>query len=495
MLLALLATASADTTLHLGAAEPVSLTVDGGAYGVKPKKETKVSVEAGVHRIEGPGYAADLEVPDDALVWLTWDGSQLVLTEASSKAADRANKGMKVAGAAMAAGAAAQQAQSTSDDLKAAKSDMDKAQAGELTESSHTEVSMTIGDGGISSSSSRTTAGADGVQHDEHSTTMSSAGVVQTTSGASLTGQGYTESSSSTSIGFVELSEGVAVRLVPVGAETAVADAAPQAADEVPQVEEAQDETEDLDPGYTYWYADAQSEADGLTLRSVDAHLNAEAGKLAVHIQNTSDSYLAIRPHVAQAAIGDGTVVANSGKVKPPVIADPGGKGKATLAFRNAGPQQETWTLSLDGVVESVPTQGEVLDPGAFDLVSVNSFSVDGLTCTLAGLKKKTKETSGKLNCEYSGDGYVLADAGQIAVVMGDQEWANAARSKGPQVLAPGDKLKLSFKWQVEARVEDMQFATMPFAWRQTFQKVDGTSVAFPALELALDTARTDEEN
>lgn len=503
MLLALLNPALADSTLHLSTSAAVGVTVDGSAYGLKPKKELDVKVDAGVRRLEAPGYAADLEIPDASEVWLSWDGSQLVLERAETRAAVRANKAMKVGSAAMAAGAAAQQAQATGDDLRAAKSDMDKAQSGELKESSHTEVNVAIGPDGMSSSSSRTTAGAGGVQHDERATAIGAGGVSQSSGSATLDGSGYSETSSSRSVSMVELDGGVAVRLTRVDADAPVAEIVSEtpSTDEAPVAQEVSTEANEepkakpLKPEFEIWYAEASTQASGLTLRAVDAFLHATAGKLALHVQNTTDGYLAIRPYLAQATVGDAVVVGNGGKVKPPSIVDPGDKGRATVSLTGSGLQQDSWSLGLDGVVEAIPASGDAIDPGDFDLVSVNGFEVDGLACSLGGLKKKTKETSGRLTCEYGGDGYVLVDASQLAVVMGDQEWANGARDKGAQVLAPGDSVKLAFKWQVEARVEDMQFATMPFAWRGTFQHVEGTPVAFPALELTRDEEKTAESN
>lgn len=127
MILLLTSLAHADSTLHISTSEEVTLKVDGAAYGLKPRKEAEVKLAAGSPLLEGPGYAAQLELPDEVEVWLSWDGEQLVLSQAMTKKQVRAQKAAKVGNAAMAAGAAANQAQATKSDLQAAGSDFEKA--------------------------------------------------------------------------------------------------------------------------------------------------------------------------------------------------------------------------------------------------------------------------------------------------------------------------------------------------------------------------------
>ena len=157
MLLLLVGSALAGSTLHLSSEIDVTLEVDGAPQEVRRRKELDLDTQAGTHRLTGPGYAADLALPDEVHVWLRWDGVRLVLDEAMTHKQAKASKAMKLGNAAMAVGAGAQQAQAVGSDLGAARSDMDKAQRGELTESSRTEVSVDVGPDGVSSSSSRTT--------------------------------------------------------------------------------------------------------------------------------------------------------------------------------------------------------------------------------------------------------------------------------------------------------------------------------------------------
>ena len=499
--LALLAQDAIASEVAVTAENTAHVAVSGEKETIKRGRTVEFSkLAAGEHAIdvEVDGdvvYRARLFLPDEVEVALSWDGAQLVLTDAVS--VSKGGKLARVAQGAMTAGALASQAQATAGDLQDAKSDFQAVSDGTATESSHTEVNVSVGPDGISSSSSRTTIGADGqMDHHAQSTHVGPDGVSRSTASGQADLMSGTSSSASRSVQIRSLPSGVSVSLEPLPLEaTAAVSTAVSASAAVAPAPQSAPKPEKVDPDHTNFYAAPAVSQDGAIVSFADPIARMEFAKMSVRLRAPSNRFLVFHGAHSRADFGDGAR-APSGRDRVKTV-EPGGKGKQTLSFDGgAGFHVDRWTLDLDAAVMLVETSGATLAPGTFTLpASSNTLNVGGVVCTLGKVKKETKETKAAFSCGNGGDGYVLVDPGRVGVrVEGSQTYASSGKHSA-ELLVPGGETKFTLVFKVPAKVTDMQFATLEFDWRDAFQSVDAAPLAPGELVFELDAARTAEEN
>jgi hypothetical protein len=181
--------------VHVEASEDCVVRVAGDEQRVKRRKSEKFKVDEGdvpvsVLAEEGgtPTWAGTLAVPRRVEVTLGCDGRSVRLLGAQPMTAAVA----KMANTAMAVGAGAAAISDAASATGDAMDDMNAVGNGEMpaSGSSRTEVTLDVGPGGVSSSTSRTTAGPGGVNHESSSTSIGSDGVSRSTASGQMNASG-----------------------------------------------------------------------------------------------------------------------------------------------------------------------------------------------------------------------------------------------------------------------------------------------------------------
>ena len=472
-------------TLTLNTDEQVEFTVSGASV-VADGKATEVSgMSAGAHSLQVSRggsivWAGELRLPsDDVDATLKWKKGGLTLDDVSYK--KTAAEKLKTAGnVATGVAAGAQQAAALSNDVSAARSDFDKAQSGELTESSHTEMSMEIGPGGVSSSSSRTTAGASGVEHSSTSSNISRDGSSLSRTDASLNSSGYQERSTDKSLRMPAGERGDVLLIGgPVKAgETLTAVAPPEAvavsggsaaaAPPPPIVELAEE----------FHYEEPASATTGdVEVQFFDPISNAGMAKVALKIANDGTAPVTFTE-------GGGSFdVAGTPR-------SPGGRKAGQLVVVLPGDLKKR-TFNVDGAING--DTGYRVDPLGFTLSGITSydigeltgaadsalateeFSGGGATCSLGKFKEKKGTLTASWKCEATG-GPVFVDPSALSITDGNG--TVAPERSFTRLLVAGDTERIEVSWGLDGTVAKAVPDTLVVSWSAAVKQAKPTELA-----------------
>ncbi len=145
----------------------------------------------------------------------------------------------------------------------------------------------------------------------------------------------------------------------------------------------------------------------------------------------------------------------------------------------------------------SVPLEGKTQTTPDFKLpASANDFSAGSFKCVVDKIDKETKETKAVFKCVYNGKNVGIVDPNQIVVKLkSGQEYANDNREDKPALLFSGDDIKITAKFHVPGKVEDMQFANMDVVWKNTFKESELIPLQLKPTDFVLDPGLTAGKN
>ena len=254
------------------------------------------------------------------------------------------------------------------------------------------------------------------------------------------------------------------------------------------------------DPKHENWFSPVSTPASDIVGLAVDqAQAQQEFLQLGVKITNKSgDDMLIVMRDEAEFVLPSGSFTAKpSALFKGPFIIPPKGtKGHTFKVDGGTGFHVDAFTFKPRGFY-SAPDTGEPVSVPEFQLPpSQNDFTSGPFACKLKDTKQATDETTAAFACTYDGKGIGIVDAARMAVKVPDgKEFANAARKPPRDILLPGESTKVVATFRVDAKVVDMQFATLQVLWRDTLSESPMKPVALEDWAFQLDPARTAEAN
>lgn len=247
----------------------------------------------------------------------------------------------------------------------------------------------------------------------------------------------------------------------------------------------------------TYWFKPATLDNDSVSVTTADTFNRDDVAKVKVSLENKTGEYLVYDMSQSVGTFGEQTVNPAGGLLKGTLVLDAKDSGSRVLEFQGAGLYVDSFSVDMKGV--RVGTGVTDVDAGEFQLPeAVNSFEAGGFSCSLAGVKKKTKETQADFKCTYEGEGLGLITANRAAVRIDGvdgQKFANDNKRAKTKTLLPGQSTKISLIYHVPAKISDMQFATMYIVWADTFQTVALEEVDMGSITFELDAGVTAAKN
>lgn len=184
------------------------------------------------------------------------------------------------------------------------------------------------------------------------------------------------------------------------------------------------------------------------------------------------------------------------GKEKPSLILEPDGKKGLSFKVGGSGLHVEEATVTFSGLYKA-DSKGRVKKAKDFQLPpSQNNVAAGNFACTVTDHSQETKITITKWECEYTGDGIGYIDPSQIGVkLQTDAEYSNTFRKNKTAMLTRGEKARFTTTFEIEARIIDMQFATMALLWRDTFSESEIEPLEAEVMEFELNEELTAEKN
>ena len=474
-------------TLTLDTDERVEVSVSGASVVADGKGTEVEGLSAGAYSLQVARggalvWAGELHLPsDDVDATLKWKKGSLSIDDVKAK--KTAAEKLKTAGnVASGVAAGAQQAAALSNDVSAARSDFDKAQSGELTESSRTEMSMEIGPNGVSSSSSRTTAGANGVEHSSTSSNISRDGSSLSRTDASLNSSGYQERSTDKSLrmpvegrgdvlligGPVQAGETLTVA-APAAASGGASGAAVAAAPPPPPKIELPEEMLYKEP--------ASAKVGDVEVMFFDPISNAGMAKVAVKVANDGSA-----PVTFSEGAGSFDVAGTP--------RSPSGKKAGQLVVVRPGDAKKK-TFNVDGAING--EDGYRVDPLGFTLTGITSYAVGdvtgaanstlaseelsggGATCTLAKFKEKKGTLTASWKCEAT-DAPVFVDLSALSV--SDGKGTVPPEESQTLLIVAGDTERIDVSWGLDGTVAKAVPDTLQVSWSAAVKSAKPTELA-----------------
>jgi hypothetical protein len=392
------------------------------------------SVELMLRGETGNVWTGLLQIPDRVEATLGCDGQQFSLLGAK----DLGPVGAKFAKTALAVQGGMQAAKDVSGAVGEASNDFNSVRNGEMpaSGSSHTSVEVGIGPGGVSSSTSRTTAGPGGIEHSATSSQIGPNGVSRTTANGRVDGNGATFDQRSRSLSIDLPGKGGTVKLTrtgPTGSPPAeqpapaVVSAPPtpvpaSAAPVQPPPAEPVEKPKQIDYALP---ADVTTAGVGLAFRGPLA--TEDLFKFNLKVTPPAETFVLVRHRQMALSVDGQNKPFTSDKVV--VIAPDKPKGTTMLA---AGDYREpTLTLVPTGL-SAVPFTGTPLEAASTTPKSGALVEAGPATCTFT----KVKGLTATLQCEATGPVLITP---ALATCAGA-----AARSEdGTHLLLAGDKQRV----------------------------------------------------
>lgn len=233
----------------------------------------------------------------------------------------------------------------------------------------------------------------------------------------------------------------------------------------------------------TNHFEDSKPSGGDVSVGVTDAWARDAEAKLKVHLQNDTKDFLLVDLTTLRAELGKPLApVKAKTKIVPP------NKSKTdVLTFLGDGMYVEKGSVTVDGMSMVAVDSPVVKFPDYRLPVESKTFKAKDFSCALAGkVKKETDNTTAAFKCTYQGKGVAIVDESRIQVrVKGDQLFGNAGGNTSASVVRPGESFKLKTKFQVSAKVVDMQFAEMYIQFNDAVRV--GEAKPIPAQKVALN--------
>ncbi len=217
-----------------------------------------------------------------------------------------------------------------------------------------------------------------------------------------------------------------------------------------------------------YYRIPTEIKNDYYTLNFKNIVGNFEYLKFAVLINNITSDYIIWNNKDSQIIFDWGTkntVKEKIHKLKP--------HKESNKTFTVRGGNQmlvDKFDFSLTGL-SRVPVKGTTVAIEDFKLpANKNIITSDDFVITRLKSKRKTDETYAKFEIAYNGKEIAIVNPNAITVRVNENDvYANDFRKKTVYLLNPGDKMIITTKFHIPAKVADMQFTDMYIQWNDTF--------------------------
>lgn len=249
---------------------------------------------------------------------------------------------------------------------------------------------------------------------------------------------------------------------------------------------------------YAKHFADVAPAGGDVKYGVSDAWARDAQAKVKLTIENGTPDFLVMNTNTVRVSFGAAEFTPDTGLKGEFVVVDPKGSASRVLKIDGSGMQTDAATVSVPAV-SRVPADSPVIAAPDFRLpLELPSFEAGPVRCQVPDgkLKKETDETLVKFKCQYTGDGVVLVDWGRAQIRLEDgQLFANEDRPSGVKVFQAGEDFGFLTGFKVDAKITDMQFATMHIQWNDTFREGALNPIDPAKIALTLDPALTAEKN
>ncbi|HHZ64245.1 MAG TPA: hypothetical protein EYN38_04855 [Flavobacteriales bacterium] len=227
-------------------------------------------------------------------------------------------------------------------------------------------------------------------------------------------------------------------------------------------------------------------ETDEYKIEIADAHSQAEFTVMKAKITNKTSDFLIFKQSEILFKYEHGDVK-HEGK---DIIIKPGGSVSKSIKV-TGGLQFHVEKLSvIYDCFYRLSAEKELVKAPDFDIPgSINEFKAGGFQVTMKKLDKRTQETVANFNVIYTGNDYGIVTSGKTAARLDDgREFASTAGKKIKlNVLAPGEKKKLTVSYTIPGKTADMQLVNMKIIWRTTFVESKAIKLAAQTLNFTVN--------
>ena len=222
-----------------------------------------------------------------------------------------------------------------------------------------------------------------------------------------------------------------------------------------------------------------------------------EYSKLGLKISNSSSDFLFYNSKESTFTFPFG----DKHPVEKAVYIKPGGSKTKTLSV-NGGDQflQKQYSVNIAGLYR-IPMDGETTPVDNFKLpASSNSMTAGNFKIALQKYDASTKEAKAVFECTYTGDKVAIVNGSNLSVTATNKKtnedvvYANDNKKSKPQILNPGDKVKVTASFHIPGKIVDMQFATMNILWNNTFVETEAIPMDAFVFNLEMNEAMTEEK-
>jgi hypothetical protein len=221
-----------------------------------------------------------------------------------------------------------------------------------------------------------------------------------------------------------------------------------------------------------------------------------EYSKLSLKIINNSSDFLFYDSKETTFKFGFG----EKQPIVKPFYIKPGGSKTKTLSV-NGGDKflQQKYSVDITGLYH-IPIEGESAPAENFKLpASSNSMTAGNFKVVLKKFDASTKEAKAVFECTYTGNKVAVVNGSNLSVSATRKKsneevvYANDNKKSKPQILNPGDKVKVTAVFHIPGKIVDMQFATMYILWNNTFVETEAIPMDGFVFNLDMNEALTQE--
>lgn len=197
-----------------------------------------------------------------------------------------------------------------------------------------------------------------------------------------------------------------------------------------------------------------------------------ELAKFAIKVVNDGSDIILFQPSASTFKFSFGDFHPDE---KELVIAPSKSKSKTFSVLGSNQFRQEQFSYETTGF-SRVPVDGAVSKAEDFQLPAArNNFEAGEFNVILKSYKATTDEAKAIFEVTYTGDKVGLVNGANLSVRAKNSKtgeeiiFANDDKNSNIELLRKGDKAKFDAVFHIEARILDMQFATMYVVWNNTF--------------------------
>ena len=232
--------------------------------------------------------------------------------------------------------------------------------------------------------------------------------------------------------------------------------------------------------------------ADNCEIIISNAVATSEYSKLGLKISNNSNDYLFYnsKESVFKFPFGEKSPTAKAAYIKP------GGSKTKTLSV-NGGDKflQQKYNLIITGLYR-IPMAREFTQAENFQLPAAsNNMTAGNFKIALKKYDASTKEAKAIFECTYTGNKVAIVNSSNLSVSATLKKsnenvvYANDNKKSKPQILNPGDKVKVTAVFHIPGKIVDMQFSTMNILWNDTF--IETEAIPMESFEFYMEMNET----